>query len=74
MSSSNAVALLGFRPEAQRRDRCAIAPRMVDGEGHEETQIPRNGLGMSDGRGTFKHYKEVRKARTLKFGRRRAYV
>ena len=39
-------------------------------EGHEETQIPRNGLGMSDGRGTFKYYKEVGQARTLKFGRR----
>ena len=43
-------------------------------EGHVETQIPRNGLGMSDGRGTFKYYKGVGKARTLKFGRRRAYV
>ena len=43
-------------------------------EGHEETQIPRNGLGMSDGRGTFKYYRELGKARTLKFGRRRAYV
>ena len=39
-------------------------------EGHGETQIPRNGLGMSDGRGTFKYYKEVGQARTLKFGRR----
>ena len=43
-------------------------------EGHEETQIPRNGLGMSDGHGTFKYYRELGKARTLKFGRRRAYV
>ena len=39
-------------------------------EGHGETQIPRNGLGMSDGRGTFKYYKEVGQARKLKFGRR----
>ena len=38
--------------------------------GHEETQIPRNGLGMSDGRGTFKYYKEVGQARTLTFGKR----
>ena len=39
-------------------------------EGQGVTQIPRNGLGMSDGRGTFKYYKEVGQARTLKFGRR----
>ena len=43
-------------------------------EDNEETQIPRNGLGMSDGRGTFKYYKEVGQARMLKFGRRRAFV
>ena len=43
-------------------------------EGHEETQIPRNGLGVSDGRGTFKYYREVGQARTLKFGRRWAFV
>ena len=43
-------------------------------EGHEETQIPRNGLGMSDGHGTFKYYKEVGRGRMLRFGRRRAFV
>ena len=44
----------------------------VEGEG--ETDIPRNGLGMSDGRGTFRYYKEVGRQRTLKFARRRACV
>ena len=44
----------------------------VEGEG--ETEIPRNGLGMSDGRGTFRHYKEVGQQRILKFARRGAQV
>ena len=29
-------------------------------EGAEEIQIPRNGFGKSDGRGTYKYYKTVR--------------
>jgi hypothetical protein len=43
-------------------------------EGQEETQIPRNGLGRSDGRYTFKYYKEIGMERKLKFARRRASV
>ena len=39
-------------------------------EGEEVIQIPRNGLGMSDGPGTFRYYKEVGQEKTLKFGRR----
>ena len=44
----------------------------VEGEG--ESEIPRNGLGMSDGRGTFRYYKEVGQQRSLKFARRGAQV
>ena len=44
--------------------------RSYAAEGHEETQIPCNGLGMSDGPGTFKHYKTVGQERKLRFGRR----
>ena len=44
----------------------------VEGEG--ETEIPRNGLGMSDGRGTFRYYKTVGQQRILKFARRGAQV
>ena len=44
----------------------------VEGEGGSE--ILRNGLGMSDGRGTFRHYKEVGQQRILKFARRGAQV
>ena len=43
-------------------------------EGQEETEIPRNGLGRSDGRYTFKYYKEVGRQRMLRFARRRASV
>ena len=43
-------------------------------EGHEETQIPHNGLGMSDGRGTFRYYREVGVQKTLKFARRGSWV
>ena len=38
------------------------------GEGHEaEVETPAHGLGESDGRGTYKHYKHVGNQRTLKF-------
>ena len=36
-------------------------------ESAEEIQIPRNGLGKSDGRGTFTYYNTVGIQRTLKF-------
>ena len=39
-------------------------------EGVAEITIPRNGLGKSDGRGTFKCYKEIGRQRTLKFAYR----
>ena len=39
-------------------------------EGHEVTQIPHNGLGMSDGSGTFKYYKEIGVEKKLRFARR----
>ena len=38
------------------------------GEGHQdEVEPPARGLGESDGRGTYKHYKEVGTQRKLKF-------
>ena len=43
-------------------------------EGQGETQIPRNGLGMSDGHGTFRYYRTLGQERELKFARRRASV
>ena len=43
-------------------------------EGQEETQIPRNGLGMSDGHGTFGYYRTLGQELELKFARRRASV
>ena len=43
-------------------------------EGQGETQIPRNGLGMSDGHGTFRYYRNLGQERLLKFARRRASV
>ena len=44
-------------------------------EGHEETQIPRKGLGMSDGPGTYKHFKTVGQERKLRLAsRNRALV
>ena len=39
------------------------------GEGHEaEVETPAHGLGESDGRGTYNHYKQVGSQRALKFG------
>ena len=43
-------------------------------EGQGVTQIPRNGLGMSDGHGTFRYYRNLGRERLLKFARRRASV
>ena len=43
-------------------------------EGQGVTQIPRNGLGMSDGHGTFSYYRNLGQERQLKFARRRASV
>ena len=43
-------------------------------EGQGVTQIPRNGLGMSDWHGTFSHYRNLGRERLLKFARRRASV
>ena len=43
-------------------------------EGQGVTQIPRNGLGMSDGHGTFRYYRNLGRGRLLKFARRRASV
>ena len=43
-------------------------------EGHVETQIPHNGLGMSDGRFTFMYYRTLGQERELKFARRTALV
>ena len=38
------------------------------GEGHaEEVNIPVHGLGKSDGRGTYKHFKDLGTQRMLKF-------
>ena len=39
-------------------------------EGQEPTQIPFAGLGMSDGPGTFRYYKELGQEEELRFGRR----
>ena len=39
-------------------------------EGEEAIQIPSAGLGMSDGPGTFRYYKEVGQEQMLRFGRR----
>ena len=39
-------------------------------EGEEEIHPPRNGLGRSDGLGTFRYYKEVGQQKVLRFGRR----
>ena len=39
-------------------------------EGEEVIQIPSAGLGMSDGPGTFRYYKEVGQEQMLRFGRR----
>ena len=39
-------------------------------EGQEPTQIPSAGLGMSDGPGTFRYYKELGQEEELRFGRR----
>ena len=39
-------------------------------EGQEPTQIPFAGLGMSDGPGTFRYYKELGQEQELRFGRR----
>ena len=42
-------------------------------EGHTApVEIPRSGLGRSDGPGTFRHYMQIGQERTLKFGSRRA--
>ena len=43
-------------------------------EGQGVTQLPRNGLGMSDGHGTFSYYRNLGQERELKFARRRASV
>ena len=43
-------------------------------EGQGETQIPRNGLGMSDGPRTFRYYRTLGQERVLKFARRTALV
>ena len=44
-------------------------------EGHgAPVEIPRNGLGKSDGAGTYKYYRQVGCQRTLKFGRRSTLV
>ena len=43
-------------------------------EGQGVTQLPRNGLGLSDGHGTFSHYRNLGRERLLKFARRRASV
>ena len=43
-------------------------------EGQGVTQIPRNGLGVSDGHGTFRYYRNLGRGRLLKFARRRASV
>ena len=41
-------------------------------EGHTEpVEIPHNGLGKSDGKGTFSKYKKVGRQETLRFGRTR---
>ena len=38
-------------------------------EGHTEpVEIPRKGLGKSDGKGTFKYNKQVGQQETLRFG------
>ena len=39
-------------------------------EGQEPTQIPFAGLGMSDGPGTFRYYKELGQEQELRFGKR----
>ena len=39
-------------------------------EGEEVIQIPSAGLGMSDGPGTFRYYKELGQEEELRFGRR----
>ena len=42
-------------------------------EGHTQpVEIPRSGLGRSDGRGTFKYYKQIGQERTLRFDSHRA--
>ena len=43
-------------------------------EGQGVTQIPRNGLGMSDGPRTFRYYRTLGQERVLKFARRTALV
>ena len=43
-------------------------------EGQEETQIPRLGLGMTDGPHTFRYYRTLGQERELKFARRSAWV
>ena len=43
-------------------------------EGQGVTQLPRNGLGTSNGHGTFKYYRTLGQERELKFARRRASV
>ena len=43
-------------------------------EGQEETQIPRLGLGMTDGPRTFRYYRTLGQERELKFARRTALV
>ena len=50
----------------------AIPTFAVEGQG--ETQIPRNGLGMSDGPRTFRYYRTLGQERVLKFARRTALV
>ena len=43
-------------------------------EGQEETQIPRLGLGMTDGPRTFRYYRTLGQERELKFARRTTWV
>ena len=43
-------------------------------EGQGVTQLPRNGLGTSNGHGTFKYYRTLGQERELKFARRSALV
>ena len=43
-------------------------------EAQEETQIPRLGLGMTDGPRTFRYYRTLGQERELKFARRTTWV